>query len=402
MSWLGNFLTVAVFVGLLVLIPVLTVYGVKDKDSDNAHIAFYSSAAFVLLTFPLSIRSIVLHLQHWHIPRMQRYVVRILWMVPLYSLQSWLSLRFHLAATYIETLRDCYEAYVLVSFLYYIIEILGGEERIQVLLASAPEAAFSHPRPFRWLLAEWDTESYLRQAKNGVLQYVVVKVLSAVLVWILEAADAYEEGSFRLDRGYFWIAFTTNFSQCLALYVLVKMYLLFEPQMRAPTDFRPHYKFLCVKGVVFFTWWQGVAIAVLQSNGLIRELGSWTSDDVASGLQDYLITVEMLFFAIAHSYTFGYEEYAALAQRGGDDASTDEAVDYETSFVSQPSTMPSAASFREALWSSSVPTDMGRDFKQLAKGRGKKVKVDNNRNNQSIVLDEDKSGVGGREGGLSI
>jgi hypothetical protein len=51
---------------------------------------------------------------------------------------------------------------------------------------------------------------------------------------------------------------------------------------------------------------------------------------VASGLQDYLITVEMLFFAIAHSYTFGYEEYAALVQRGGDDASTDEAVDTYT------------------------------------------------------------------------
>jgi len=53
---------------------------------------------------------------------MQRYVVRILWMVPLYSLQSWLSLRFHESALYIETLRDCYEAYVLASFLYYIIE----------------------------------------------------------------------------------------------------------------------------------------------------------------------------------------------------------------------------------------------------------------------------------------
>jgi len=118
----ANFLMVALFITYIIAIPILTIYGIRDKNTDNSHIAFYSSASFVLLTLPISVRSIVQHLQHWHIPRMQRYVVRILWMVPLYSLQSWLSLRFHESALYIETLRDCYEAYVLASFLYYIIE----------------------------------------------------------------------------------------------------------------------------------------------------------------------------------------------------------------------------------------------------------------------------------------
>ena len=240
-------------------------------------------------------------------------------------------------------------------------------------------------------VARWDLDNFLRLAKNGVLQYVVVKVGSAVFVWILEACDVYEEGSFRLDRGYFWIAFVTNYSQCLALYVLVKIYLLFEPQMRSPTDFHPHWKFLCVKGVVFFTWWQGVAIAALQANGLIRDLGEWTADDVASGLQDYLITVEMLIFAIAHSYTFGHEEYARLAGRGDED--------YDNTFLTQAGALPSAASFREALWSSSVPSEMGGDFKEFARGRGKKVALGGGGKD---VYDENQAAVGGAEGALSI
>ena len=37
--------------------------------------------------------------------------VRILWMVPLYAVQSYLSLQFHKIRIYIDTIRDLYEAY---------------------------------------------------------------------------------------------------------------------------------------------------------------------------------------------------------------------------------------------------------------------------------------------------
>jgi hypothetical protein len=33
-------------------------------------------------------------------------------MVPFYSVESWLAMRFHKQAIYIETLRDLYESYV--------------------------------------------------------------------------------------------------------------------------------------------------------------------------------------------------------------------------------------------------------------------------------------------------
>jgi Domain of unknown function. len=67
--------------------------------------------------------------------------------------------------------------------------------------------------------------------------------------------------------------------------------------------------FYSIKGVVFFTWWQGVGIAVLKSYNVIGDIGQWDVNDVANGLQDYLICVEMFCFAIAHSFTFTHKEY---------------------------------------------------------------------------------------------
>ena len=89
----------------------------------------------------------------------------------------------------------------------------------------------------------------------------------------------------------------------------------------------------------------------------------------------------------------------SLAATGGGE---DESVDYESSYLAQPGAMmPKAASFREALWSSSVPSEMSGDFRDFATGRGKKVALET-LDALSSVVDENKSAVGGEQGGLSI
>jgi hypothetical protein len=50
----------------------------------------------------------------------QGYVVRIIALVPLYSIQSWLSLRFHDFALFFGATKDCYEAYVIFSFFAFL------------------------------------------------------------------------------------------------------------------------------------------------------------------------------------------------------------------------------------------------------------------------------------------
>ena len=58
----------------------------------------------------------------------QSKICAILWMVPIYAINSFLSLLFPSAALYIDMLRDCYEAYVLFVFLSLMLSYLNCDQ----------------------------------------------------------------------------------------------------------------------------------------------------------------------------------------------------------------------------------------------------------------------------------
>jgi hypothetical protein len=58
---------------------------------------------------------------------MQRYIVRILFVCPVYALGSMFSLRFPHASAGLGSLRDIMEAFVIYSFLALVLEYAGGE-----------------------------------------------------------------------------------------------------------------------------------------------------------------------------------------------------------------------------------------------------------------------------------
>jgi hypothetical protein len=275
-------------------------------------------------------------------------------MVPIYSIESWLSLRFHRYAIYIQTLRDFYESYVLYCFFQFLIEVLGGEEALINLLKDKSPTRGVHYPPLNWCMKPWImgqpisksgyplgggggigdvaeqgphpttastmtrqthkptkaswTSPFFVQCKFGVLQYVLLKFISALFVVILERIHWYKEGDFTPTGGYLYICILTNTSQCWALYCLVFFYYATKNEL---SPIRPVGKFLSVKALVFFTWWQSVGISILFYFGSIKPYknGEWTAEAVAKGIQDYMICVELFFFAIAHIFVFPHTDY---------------------------------------------------------------------------------------------
>ena len=63
----------------------------------------------------ISMFDISQHLLHYGSPILQRYMIRVMWMVPIYAVESWLSLRFKEEAKYIETARECCRCFCLVQ-----------------------------------------------------------------------------------------------------------------------------------------------------------------------------------------------------------------------------------------------------------------------------------------------
>ena len=245
----------------------------------------FSSAGFVLLTVPISIRLIVQHLAHWIAPNIQKYVVRIIWMVPIYSVESWLALRFKSLAVYIETLRECYEAYVIFSFLYFLIALLGDEQQIISKLKEKPAHYGLHKWPVSMCVESWIMgHELLQKCKFGVLQYVIIKNLFAIVVFILNLCGVNRDDEFRFDRIYLYECLFTNMSQLWALYCLLFFYFAMKEELAV---WRPVGKFLCVKMVVFFTWWQSVVIYIISAytDNIINPSDQWTTKEIANGIQ---------------------------------------------------------------------------------------------------------------------
>ena len=86
------------------------------------------SGLFSFLACLLSGYLIHMHLKHFTQPNIQSKIVGILWMVIIYSIDSYISLLFPSYANKINMLRDCYEAYVLYLFLALMLAYLGCEE----------------------------------------------------------------------------------------------------------------------------------------------------------------------------------------------------------------------------------------------------------------------------------
>ncbi len=68
--------------------------------------AWFIAGIFVLLALPVSIYEVAMHLEYFTRPRLQIHVIRILWMVPIYALDSWFALRFSVSETHLVVCHD--------------------------------------------------------------------------------------------------------------------------------------------------------------------------------------------------------------------------------------------------------------------------------------------------------
>lgn len=332
-----------IFAALGGTIAISIDYTISGKQEKHV-VAWYSAGVFVMLAVPISLYEIFMHLAHYYAPELQRFVVRVLWMVPIYAVESWFSLRFKSQAVYLETARECYEAYVIYNFLYFLIAYLGGEEKIiaDSLARNAPDKEH-HIWPMHYCLKQWRTgKQFLVRCKLGALQYVVIKLVLSIVTFICESTGTWDEGNLSPHGAYLYVAFVGNCSQIWAMYCLVLFYHAFVDELEA---IRPLPKFICVKAVVFFSFWQQVAIAVLVKEGVIHSTFDYTTDQIARGLQDYLICIEMFFASMAHMYSFSHKDFLAL----------------------KPANAPKR-NLRQAFFDSALPGEVIEDTVRMGKG----------------------------------
>ncbi|RAH77924.1 DUF300-domain-containing protein [Aspergillus japonicus CBS 114.51] len=256
----------------------------------------------------LSLLSIWLQTKNYRKPLLQRYVVRILLMVPIYAVSSWASIISLQAAMWLDPIRDVYEAFTIYTFFQLLINFLGGERSLIIMTHGRPPV--QHAWPLNHILPKVDIsdpQTFLT-VKRGILQYAWLKPILAIISIVMKATDTYQEGYLGLTSGYLWTGIVYNVSVTVSLYSLAMFWVCLHNDL-AP--FRPVPKFLCVKLIIFASYWQGFFLSILQWLGALSNgVAGYTPDNLAAAIQDSLICFEMPFFALTHWYAFSWHDYA--------------------------------------------------------------------------------------------
>lgn len=267
-------------------------------------VVFTFCVVFVVLSVSMAVYLIYNHLRHFTEPRFQKPIVRILLMVPIYSVDSLMSLALPDWAFVFDVFRDCYEAYVIYEFFVLLVQFCDGEDNLIEILNDKPPQ--EHPWPFCFLPKFSMGRRFYILCKRCVLQFVIVKPLLAFVEVILELCGVFHDGSFSPKYGYLYVTIIDNTSITIALYFLVVFYMPIADELK---PFRVIPKFLCIKTVIFFAFWQGVLVAFLVWVGAIKADEDWTVQNFSAYIQDSLICVEMFIISFGHAYAFGYSQF---------------------------------------------------------------------------------------------
>ncbi|KAG9146417.1 hypothetical protein Leryth_011712 [Lithospermum erythrorhizon] len=279
------------------------------------------STVCVMLTLYLTIQLLKDHLRSWKKPKEQKAIVVIILMAPIYAVVSFVGLVDLLGSTtfvtFLESIKECYEALVMAKFLALLYTYLNISISKNIVPDEIKGREIHHSFPMTLFQPHTARLNHntLKLLKYWTWQFVVIRPVCSILMIALQLLDTYPG----------WVSWTftiiLNVSVSLALYSLVVFFHVFAKEL-APHQ--PLAKFLCVKGIVFFCFWQGVVLQILVEMGIIKSHHFWLSvEHVEEAYQNALVIFEMVLFAIFQKYAYTAAPYKGEAVSGAPDKKRD-------------------------------------------------------------------------------
>ncbi|KAG8342326.1 hypothetical protein TRVL_06844 [Trypanosoma vivax] len=294
--WVG---TLSCVVGFAVLVALI--FGNVLKG-DNAPLLIGGYCA--LFATVLSLFQILEHLTCFADPDCQTKVVRILFMVPLYALFSWICIVAPGSAEYLDVIREGYESYVIYAFFQLMIALMGGVDTVDRALMLEEWPPVPHVFPLCCLEPMKVTPTFVRNCRLALFQFMVLRPLLSIIGIFFAPGDA--ASMLNVKSAHLWIVLIKNLSITIAFTALVHFYVGLKDFMEG-TD--ALLKFVCIKIVIFLSFWQGLLIQILHALGKLDKIHIAGATIDYEQLQHLLICIEMMFVAFAHRYCFGSESY---------------------------------------------------------------------------------------------
>ncbi|TCD62535.1 hypothetical protein EIP91_006762 [Steccherinum ochraceum] len=249
------------------------------------HVGWIITGTFAMISIVTSFWLINKHLQWYTNKKEQRYIVRILFMVPIYSVVSF------------------------ASYLFW-----NGLSR-----ENDREARRKGEKIQRWMFPLSSIKSkpadglyFLQMMKWGVLQYCVIRPTTTLAAVILDYIGLYCEDSWSPKWGHVYITVIISISVSISMYCLLQLYM---PVRQYLVVHKPILKLFAIKAVVFLTFWQATFLSLLTMFNVVKDTKYMTADNINIGIGAILETFEMALFAFLHIRAFTYRPYKTPPDR---------------------------------------------------------------------------------------
>ncbi|OQE14915.1 hypothetical protein PENSTE_c032G05040 [Penicillium steckii] len=297
---------------------------IEEIDLWDGGITFHSLALIVggvcaLFACAVSIFLIMGHAMHYSKPIEQRHIIRILWMVPIYSVVAWISILFYHDSVYFEVIGNCYEAFCIAAFFSLMCAYIAPDLHSQ-------KDYFRGIQPKTWLwplnwFQKWaccgSSRGIWRDPRSGltwfniiwtgVFQYCVMRVLMTIVSVLAQATGRYCEESMSPAFARIWTVVFESISVTIAMYCLIQFYYQIKEDIK---DKHPFTKILSIKLVIFLSFWQSIVISFLVTLGAVHQTKKMAMADLKYGLPELLINIEMAIFSVLHLWAFAWKPYA--------------------------------------------------------------------------------------------
>lgn len=245
-------------------------------------------------------------------------------MVPIYAIASFLQIQWYWHAIYFQVISDCYEAFAIASFFGLFCHYVAPDLHTQ-------KNYFREMRPIKpWVLpinwfakccggqrGPWRTPksglTWFNIVWIGIYQYCFIRVAMTITAVVTQYFKRYCESSNSPVFGHIWISVINAVAVTIAMYCLIQFYV----QLKEPlAEHKLLIKIIAIKLVIFFSFWQSLAISLGTSTlNIVHPNSVIAYPDLKVGIPALLLCIEMAIFSILHIWAFPYRPYRKDAPR---------------------------------------------------------------------------------------
>ncbi|KAE8446497.1 hypothetical protein EG329_011960 [Mollisiaceae sp. DMI_Dod_QoI] len=302
-------------------------------------LTFHSLALIIdvsCMTFgtSLSLYLMFRHALNYTVPRVQKYLIRIIFMIPVYSICTFLSACFYWEAAYFQLVSAAYASVAVTAYFSLLCQYVAPDlhENKNYFRKITPKPWGNHfPVPIAWFrtcccgeAGPWRTPqnglTWFNILWIGVFQYSFFRVSMSIIAIITQYLGKYCQSSMSPSFTHIWVLLIDVFSAAVAMYCLSQ----FHDQMKeALAHHRAGLKLWCIKLVYAFALYQSLVLSAITSHWMPHPFAANPTStlaypDIKIGIPTLMLTFELFIMSIFHQFAFPWQPYSVLEPHTGD------------------------------------------------------------------------------------